>query len=91
MRVLDSGEDYAQTPKPKPKSVKSRLLTDQDVEVIRRAYPSSKKRVPARKAIRAQHALLMRGGVTTAAGVILPKMTYEQAKEYMLVRTKRFP
>jgi hypothetical protein len=90
VRALDFGEDCAQIPPPKPAPVKRRPLTDQDVESIRLAYPLKKAPVPARKAIRAQHALLMRGGVTTAAGVILPRMTSEEATAYLLERTRLY-
>jgi len=87
-------EDYAQTTAPMstptPAVTKSRPLAESEVESILRAYPRKEAPVPARKAIRAQHALLMKGSVIKADGSTTPGMTSEEAAAYLLERTRAY-
>jgi hypothetical protein len=91
-RQFDFADEYSQVRPRKPQAVtrKQQPLTDADVERIRLAYPKKEGPVPARKAIRAQHALLVRGEVTTAAGPKLPKMTPEAATAYLLSQATEY-
>lgn len=88
--VPNPEHDYELSAQPRQDPVRSQPLTESDVELIRMAYPLRKAPVPARKAIRVQHALLIRGCVTTAAGIKLPKMTSAEATAYLLERTRLY-
>ncbi len=84
-RVLVYDEDStALPPRPvlvlKPKADRPASLSEDDTEQIRMAYPQREKGPQARKAIKAQHALLVAGKVrSTADGKFLPKMSYDEA------------
>jgi Helix-turn-helix domain len=73
-----------------PGLAKGRSIADHDVESIRLEYPRRVAPEPARKAIRAQHALLVQGKVRPAAGGTLPKMPALEATAFLLKQTRSF-
>jgi hypothetical protein len=77
-------------PQTKPKVAKSLPISDEEVELIRLAYPLKVAPEHARKMIRRQHGRLVAGSVTTAAGVKLAKMTSADATAYLLGRTQLY-
>jgi uncharacterized protein YdaU (DUF1376 family) len=84
-REIVYGDEFAQAPPPKPTLVKSaKSLTYDDVEKIRLAYPRKVSQEPARKAIRAHHALLVSGKVVRVDGTPLPKMKPQEATAFLL-------
>ncbi len=89
-RALDFGENPAPAPPPKAGPVKSSSISEDEVESIRMAYPRKEAPEPARKAIRKQYALLVKGKVIKADGIRLPGMTGEQAVSYMFAQAAAY-
>ncbi len=100
-RVIICGDLEAQAPPPStrgPELVKPtggkpgrELITDEQVETIRLAFPLKVKSVPARNAIRAAHGLLMRGAVRRARdGEFLAKMSSQDAYQFLYAKTEAY-
>jgi hypothetical protein len=76
-------------PEKEPSTVSLAISSDGE-ELIRLAYPLKVGLEKARKAIRNQHALLVKGGRLTADGDKLPKMTSAAATAYLYERTQAY-